>query len=266
MGAPALSIAVIARDEAKNLRRLLPAIAPLGAEIVLVDSGSTDGTIEVAAAFGARVLRQSWLGFGPQKNFAIEQCTGEWVLSLDADEVPSPELLARLPKALAEARPELAGYYVARKNHFLGRPIRHGGYYPDRKLRLFRRGRARFEARAVHESMIANGPTAVLDGDLLHEAYPSLALYLEHMNRYSSVSVPLALEHGRSSRSLVTFLWNILANPLATFAYNYGLRGGFLDGREGFLLHLYHSCYVSWKYAKAWEQARAAQSSGRNSG
>ncbi len=248
---PTLSIAIIARDEEANLRRTLPDLAGLADEVVLVDSGSADGTVELAQSFGARVLHRDWLGFGPQKNFAIDRCTSEWVMSLDADEAPSAELLAEIPRAVADAPAALAGFTLPRRNFFLGRPMLHGGMYPDRKLRLFRRGRARFEERAVHEAMFADGPVAALAGELLHEAYPSLALYLEHMNRYSSAAAT-----GKQSRSLPAFLWNTLANPLATFAYNYGLRGGFLDGREGFLLHLYHSAYVSWKYAKGWEAGR----------
>ncbi len=253
---PTLSVAIIAKNEEANLLRTLPTVGPLADEIVLVDSGSTDDTVAVAERYGARVIHQSWLGFGPQKNFAITHCTSEWILSLDADEELSEELAAAIPEAIRNAGPELAGYSLARLNYFLGRPLRHGGYYPDRKLRLFRSGRAAFQDRAVHESMMADGPTAPLKGDLLHRAYPTLALYLEHINRYSSASIPLALGRGKGGRSFPAFLWNTVVNPIATFAYNYIGRGGFLDGREGLLLHLYHSCYVSWKYAKAWEASR----------
>ncbi len=255
---PTLSIAIIAKDEEANLRRTLPTVAPLADEIVVVDSGSTDGTVAVAQTFGARVLHREWLGFGPQKNFAISQCTSDWVLSLDADEALSPELAAAILPAISAAHGN-SGFTIARRNFFLGRALLHGGMYPDRKLRLFRRGTARFEDRPVHESMCTDGTIAPLPGDLLHDAYPTLTLYIEHMNRYSSTSVPLLLRRGKRSGSLPAFVWNILLNPLATFAYNYILRGGFLDGREGFLIHLYHSCYVSWKYAKAWEQGRAVQ-------
>jgi len=227
-----LSIAIVAKNEEANLRRILPTIAPWADEIVLVDSGSSDETVAVAESFGARVLHQEWLGFGPQKNFAIDQCTSEWVLSLDADEEPSSELVALLPEVITKSSPDLAGFTLARRNYFLGRPMRHGGMYPDR-----------------------NGPVAKLAGDLHHHSYPTLTLYIEHMNRYSSASIPLLLGRGKRSLSFPAFVWNIVANPLATFAYNYILRGGFLDGREGLLLHLYHSVYVSWKYVKAWEQA-----------
>lgn len=256
---PLLSVAIIAQDEEANLRQTLPSLTALAPEIVLVDSGSTDGTIAVAEAFGARVLHQHWLGFGAQKNFAIAQCTGEWILSLDADEALSPELADSIDRAISTAASQLVGFTMARRNLFLGRWLRHGGYYPDRKLRLFRRGRAHFQDRSIHESMIADGPVASLTGDLIHHTYPALSLYIEHMNRYSSAAVPAT----GKIQSLPTFLKGVVANPAATFTYNYLLRGGFLDGREGLLQHLYHAAYVSWKYAKAWEQAKNQRSTGK---
>ncbi len=258
MNLPLLSVAIVAQDEEANLRRTLSSLIELAPEIVLVDSGSIDGSVSIAKAFGARVLHQNWLGFGAQKNFAVAQCTGEWILSLDADEVLSSELADNIHCALLTAAPELAGFSMSRRNLFLGRWLRHGGYYPDRKLRLFRQGRARFQDRVVHESMIADGPVAPLQGDLIHHTYPALSLYIEHMNRYSSAAVP-AME---KIESLPAFLKGVVANPAATFAYNYLLRGGFLDGREGLLQHLYHAGYVSWKYAKAWEQGRNQRSTG----
>lgn len=254
---PRLSVAIVAKDEEENLRRTLPSVASLADEIVLVDSGSTDGTMMVAESFGARILHQEWLGFGRQKNFAISQCTHEWILSLDADEVVSSKLAQSISKALETVNSEVAAFYLNRRNYFLGRPMLHGGMYPDRKLRLFRKAKAGFQDRPVHESMLASGRTERLHGDLHHHTYPTLQLYLEHMNRYSSASVPLVLGRGKRSRSLPAFIWNILMNPLATFTYNYVLRGGFLDGREGLLFHAYHSYYVSMKYAKAWEAASA---------
>ena len=252
---PTLSVAIITKNEAANLHRTLVSIASIATEIVVVDSGSTDATLQIARSFNARTLHQEWLGFGPQKNYALAQCTGDWILSLDADEELSPELRANLPAALIKAPVHISGYLLNRRNLFLDRWMRRGGYYPDPKVRLFRRGSARFEERPVHESLTAYGETARLTGDLIHHTYPTLALYLEHMNRYSTAAATSVTPRKRS-RSLLAFLWNVALNPVATFLYNYGLRGGFLDGREGFLLHLYHSCYVSWKYAKAWEQGR----------
>ena len=254
--APKLSVAIVARDEEENLRRTLPSIAGCVDEIVLVDSGSTDGTVAFAKSYGARVESIAWPGYGPQVNNALRACTGDWVFSLDADEAWSPALAEEIRTLLA-GEPAYAAYWVPRRNYFLGRAMRHGGFYPDRKLRLFRRGTAwAREDTEPHATPKYEGPTGMLRNDLLHYAYPSLTLYLDHMNRYATASVPLVLGRGRRSASLPAFVLNTVLNPLATFAYNYGLRGGFLDGREGLLLHLYHSWYVSTKYAKAWEFAR----------
>jgi glycosyltransferase involved in cell wall biosynthesis len=248
-----LSVALISKNEEANLARTLKSVA-WASEIVIVDSGSTDGTEAIAREFGAKFFAEDWKGFGAQKNSAIAKCSSDWVLALDADEEVSADL-AREIEALLAGSPQHAGYFLARRNYFLGRWIRRGGYYPDPKLRLFRRGTARFEERAVHETMRCSGSTGQLRGDLLHHAYPSLDGYIEHMNRYSALGAGQARERGKTSRSLPAFLWNVYAVPVATFWYNYFLRLGFLDGREGFLLHLYHSAYVSWKYAKAWERS-----------
>jgi hypothetical protein len=151
----------------------------------------------------------------------------------------------------------ICGLWIRRKNEFLGRWIKHGGFWPDRKLRLFRKGSGRFEDRTVHEDVrLSQGGTGHLEGALLHHSYPTLADYIDHMNRYSSLGAEMAVakDHGGFS------LFNIVARPIATFIYNYLFRMGFLDGREGLLLHLYHAVYVSWKYAKAWELARKNES------
>jgi glycosyltransferase involved in cell wall biosynthesis len=249
-----LSVAIITRNEEANLPRTLESIR-WADEVVIVDSGSTDGTVEIAWNFGTKVIREEWHGFGCQKNLAIEHCTSEWVLSLDADEEVSQSLAQEITRLL-EGATDVDAYFIPRRNLFLDRWMRHGGYYPDPKLRLFRKGAAWFEERAVHETLQSAGATRTLHGDLIHHAYPTLENYIEHMNRYSTLGAEQAVEKGKSSHSLPAFLWNVLLSPVATFFYNYILRLGFLDGREGLLLHLYHSTYVSWKYAKAWQSTR----------
>jgi glycosyltransferase involved in cell wall biosynthesis len=245
-----LSIAVIAMNEEANLPRTLASIR-WADEIILVDSGSTDATVQIARDFGARVFVEPWKGFAAQKNFAIAQATGDWVLSLDADEEVSPEL-ARQIRHLLDGEPPLNAYQIPRRNHFLGKPLRHGGYWPDLKLRLFRRGAAQFELRPVHETMKTEGAEGRLTAPLLHHCNATLEEYIEHMNRYSSEGARLLAQSGCTSRSRPAFLWNMLLNPAATFIYNYFFRLGFLDGREGLLLHLNHSAYVHWKFIKAW--------------
>lgn len=250
-----LSVVIIARNEEENLPPTLHSVAglvrDLSGEIVIVDSGSTDRTLEIAAAAGAKIFRESWKGFAGQKNSALDKATGDWVLSLDADEPLEPAAADEI-RALLARGPQVDGYWIPRKNFFLGRWIRHGGFYPDRKLRLIRRGAARWEEHGAHPTMSITGPTANLRHAILHYAYPSLSGYIAHMNSYSSMQAELI--HAARPRGFD--LVNIIVNPLATFVYNYVVRCGFLDGREGLLLHLYHSAYVSWKYAKAWELSR----------
>lgn len=254
-----LSVALITRNEAANLPRTLKSIS-WAQEIVVVDSGSTDATREIAEANGARFFAEPWKGFGGQKNLAIARATGEWVLSLDADEEVSAALAGEIQQLLA-GKPRFDAYRIPRLNHFLGRPLRHGGYWPDPKLRLFRKGAAQFEERAVHESMRASGPVGQLKRPLIHHCYPTLADYIEHMNRYSGLAAAKLAADGRAGQGTAAFVWNTLLNPAATFAWNYFCRLGFLDGREGLLQHLNHSVYIHWKYAKAWEAARGEKRS-----
>jgi len=251
---PLLSVAIVTLNEEETLARTLASVAWVE-EIIVVDSGSTDRTAEIARSFGARVIEREWPGFAAQKNFAIERCTGSWVLSLDADEELTSELQQEI-KTLLAANPPLDAYYLKRRNYFLGRWIKHGGFYPDAKLRLFRRNAARFADRAVHETIAFGGKTGTLHFDLLHHSYPTLTSYIEHMNRYSSLGAEILMARGRPSRSWIAFVANVVYVPQLMFQWNYFFRLGFLDGREGLLLHLYHAVYTSWKYAKAWELTR----------
>ena len=260
---PLLSVAIITLNEEHNLARTLASVS-FADEIIVVDSHSTDRTVEIARGFGAQVFVRDWPGFAAQKNFAIQQCTGDWILSLDADEEMSPELRTQL-QFLLPTYPPADAYFIKRRNLFLNRWIKYGGYYPDPKLRLFRRSAANFtvapphfEDRPVHETIAFDGESSTLDFDLIHHAYPTLEGYLEHMDRYSTLGAQLLVGQGRTSRGLLAFYTNIFVIPILTFLWNYLFRLGFLDGREGLLLHLYHSTYVSWKYAKAWRAGRVA--------
>jgi glycosyltransferase involved in cell wall biosynthesis len=251
-----LSVVIITQDEEGNLGRTLQSVSWAHERIVL-DSGSTDRTLDFARDHGAKVFAEPWKGYASQKNSAIAKASGDWVLSLDADEEVSSELAESIKHAINDSE-GYNGYFIARRNFFLGRWIRHGGFYPDRKLRLFRRGTGQFVERDVHETIRIDGRTATLNGDLIHHAYPTLSEYIDTMNRYSSLGAQIALRDGKPSRSFVAFLANVYYRPAFNLTWNYVFRGGFLDGREGFLLHLYHNVYVSWKYAKAWEASRGA--------
>lgn len=245
-----LSVVIITLNEEANLQRTLTGVA-WADEIIIVDSGSADRTREVAESFHAKFYFESWKGFAAQKNSALAKASGDWILSLDADEEVEPALAEEIRTVLS-ANPSVAGFWIPRKNFFLGRWIKHGGFYPDPKLRLFRRGAGAFEERPVHEDIRIDGITAWLKNSLLHHAYPTIEDYLEHMNRYSSLGAQMATENRTRGFSFV----DIVVRPKLTFFYNYVLRLGFRDGREGLLLHLYHATYVSWKYAKAWELSR----------
>jgi glycosyltransferase involved in cell wall biosynthesis len=262
MTQPLLSVAIITLNEEQNLARTLASVQ-WADEIVVVDSGSTDRTVEIARSFGASVIERDWPGFAAQKNFAIAQCTGAWILTLDADEELSPELQTQI-RTLLPTNPTTDAYFLRRRNLFLGHWIKRGSFYPDAKLRLFRRTAAnfaatpQFEDRPVHETITFDGASDTLDFDIIHHAYPTLSTYIEHMDRYSNLGANLLVANRRTSASLPAFLCNIYVIPQLTFLWNYFLRGGFLDGREGLLLHLYHATYTSWKYSKAWEKARSA--------
>ena len=253
-----LSVVIVTKNEEANLARTLASVA-WAEERIVMDSGSTDRTLEIARQYGATILQEPWKGYAGQKNSAIAKASCDWVLSLDADEEVSPELADSMREATRSANSHPSGYFISRRNFFLGRWIRHGGFYPDRKLRLFRRGQGKFVDRAVHETMRVEGTTAILTGDLIHNAYPTLTGYIETMNRYSSLGAEMAAAKGQTSGSFIAFLINIYYRPALNLSWNYVFRGGFLDGREGFLLHLYHNVYVSWKYAKAWEASRQRQ-------
>ena len=250
-----LSVAIITRNEEANLERTLGSVA-WADEIVVLDCGSSDRTEEIARKFRARFFVEEWQGFAAQKNSALEKCACDWLLSLDADEALSDELAKEIWELL-EGDPPFDGYALPRRNLFLGRWMRFGGFYPDPKLRLFRRGAAEFEARPVHETVHFPGKAGRLKGDMVHNAYPTLSAYIAHMDRYSTLGAERVVSSGKWGREWPAFAAKVAVNPAATFVYNYFFRLGFLDGREGLLLHLYHSVYVSWKYAKAWERGRS---------
>lgn len=249
-----LSVAVVAMDEEANIGRTLASVR-WADEIVLVDSGSKDRTCEIAREYGARVVTEPWRGYVAQKQYAIDLCTKDWVLLLDADEEVSTELAAEIRGVLTDPN-ALNGYRLPRKNLFLGRWMRHGGFYPDPKLRLFRRGQGFVTGHDPHDrcELKSEVPQRIgqFRGAMVHYTYPTLTYYIGHMNRYSSLGAQKAVGEGHRGFSVA----NIVFRPLTTFVYNYFFRLGFLDGREGLLLHMYHAGYVSWKYAKAWELGR----------
>ncbi len=284
-----LSVCILCCNEEKNIGRTLSSVFEIAGEIILVDSGSTDRTLEIARGFGPKVKIfvepipvEPRKGFARQKNSALAKASCDWVLSLAADESLSPELcdeIARVvnptttvtsdfcetmdkasidPKPAAECADEWkhgapAAYRFARRNIIFGRWIKHCGYYPDFKIRLLRRGIASFDDPPTgEEPKLTAGSIGSLEGDLIHHAHPTLSDYIEDGNRRSSWDAETVAARQPCEFSLL----RVLLGPAAGFVCDYVLRGGFLDGREGLLLHLNHAAYVSWKYTKAWELSR----------
>ncbi len=244
-----LSAVLITRNAAAVLAPCLESLA-FADEIVVVDSGSSDGTAEIAGRYGARLVQKEWLGFGRQKQYAVDQARHDWVLCLDADETVSPQLAASIQAALAA--PVSPVYRMPRRNRFLGRWLSHGEGYPDWSPRLFNRMNARWSDDLVHEKVLYAVTPGTLQGDLLHDSSDDLTAYLERQNRYTTLAARQAYELGRSAG-----LFHILMSPVVRFLKFYVLRLGFLDGMPG-LLHISIGCMNSYlKYAKLIELRKA---------
>jgi glycosyltransferase involved in cell wall biosynthesis len=257
---PTVSVAMIATNEEKNLPRTLAGVAGWVHEMVIVDSGSTDRSPEIAREFGAKhFFNRDFRGHAEQKNIAIAKCTGDWILLLDGDEVVTPELAAEIQSTLASTT--LNAFWMPRLNIFMTRWMRHGGLFPDEKLRLFRRGVATVdESIGPHGTPQYNADKGHLRNHLMHYGYPDFAGYLDHMNEYSTGTVT-ALSRRKAGTPDALLLLQSFVNPFFGWVKNYLLRGGFLDGAEGLIFHLNHAVYAHWKYVKVWE-ARKRISSG----
>ena len=244
-----VSAVLIIRNAAAQLEDCLASLG-FADEILIVDSGSDDGSLGIAERHGSRVLQKGWLGFGRQKQFAVEQAANDWVLCVDADERVSSELAASIAAALAA--PQSPVYRMARRNHFLGRWLAHGEGYPDWSPRLFDRREARWSDDPVHEKVLYAVTPGTLEGDLLHESATDLADYLAKQNRYTTLAARQLLERGQRAGPAA-----LLLSPLVRFVKMYFFRLGFLDGVPG-LIHISIGCMNSFlKYAKLIELRRA---------
>jgi glycosyltransferase involved in cell wall biosynthesis len=246
-----LSVAVITKNEEENLPDCLRSAA-FARQIVVVDSGSTDDTVRIAADFGCNVFGESWRGFGPQKQLAVERCTSPWVLVLDADERIPPETARVITEAIARNE-GLAGYSFPRRNYFQGRWIRHAGWWPDRIVRLFRRDKGRMTEEKVHEAVVVDGPVASLDAPIEHLTESRLDRILGKIDRYSTLGAEEAFAEGRSCT-----IWSAFLRAKITFFQDYLLRGGFLDGPQGLTLAATDAVNKFFKYAKLAEMNRKA--------
>jgi glycosyltransferase involved in cell wall biosynthesis len=244
---PRVSAAVICQDEEHNIEDCLRSVAWCD-ETVVVDSGSRDRTVELARKHTDRVLHHPWPGYVAQKNWALEQTRGEWVLCLDADERCTPALRDAIREALS-GDPPFDGYEVRRHVFYLGRWIDHGGWYPDWKLRLVRRGRARWGGVDPHDRLVTDGRTARLDADLEHYTYRDFADHLRVVQRFSDVVTDEWRKEGRRFS-----LPRACLHPPVKFFECYVLKGGFRDGFPGFVIAAASAFYVFAKHVKLWEK------------
>jgi glycosyltransferase involved in cell wall biosynthesis len=244
----ALSAVLITRNAAHLLEACLESVA-FADEIVVVDSASSDGTAEIAARRGARVVQKEWLGYGRQKQFAVEQAKNDWVLCIDPEEQVSPRLAQSIQRALAG--PAAGVYRMARRNRFLGKWLSHGEGYPDWSPRLFNRLNARWSDDMVYEKVLFALTPGTLEGDLLRDAHEDLAAYIARQNLYTTLAARQAHEAGRGAS-----LAHLLLSPVVRFVKFYLLRLGFLDGLPG-LVHISIGCMNSYmKHAKLLEMRR----------
>lgn len=244
-----LSVIVITKNEAGHIGACLDSVA-FADEIIVVDSGSTDATCDLARQHGARVIvTEDWPGFGPQKNRALDLVTGDWVLSIDADERVTPELALAI-QAVLQA-PDADAYRIARLSTFCGRWIRHSGWWPDYVVRLFRRDAGRFTGAAVHERVQVQGRTGTLEGHFLHYPYANLEIFIDKINRYSTEAARSAFEQGRRTSLLGPF-----GHAAWTFIRHYLLRRGFLDGWQGLVLAGMAATGSFYRYVKLYHLGR----------
>jgi glycosyltransferase involved in cell wall biosynthesis len=239
-----LSVAIITNNEEENIRLCLQSVA-FAAQIVLVDSGSTDATLSIARDFGCEIYSEEWQGFGPQKQSAIEKCHEPWILVLDADERITADAAVVIKKIVTDSDREEAGFSFPRKNYFQGRWIKHAGWWPDRIIRLFRKDAGRISTAVVHESVEVQGTIGDLDVAIEHYTESRLSKIIQKIDRYSTLGAHTAFKEGKKSSTGGAFL-----RAMVTFVQDYFLRLGILDGMPGLTLAVTDSVNKFFKYAK----------------
>lgn len=246
MKKPKISIAIIAKNEVDRVGRLLKS-AEFADQIVVVDSGSTDNTQALCEQMGAKVVFNKWPGYAAQKQFAMDYTTSEWILSLDADEEISGPLAEEIQQAIKNVGPEVSAFSMPRLSRYLGKWIKHGGWYPDRKVRLVRRGKGMWKGDGLHEKLIVNGKIEQLSEPILHHVYRNISDHVVTINRFSDI---YAGERGSANG---WFVFAGAVHVLGKFAECYLWKLGFLDGIPGLVIAMNSAWYVFLKHAKAWE-------------
>ncbi len=252
-----VSVCIITYDEEENIRRCLESVA-LADEIIVVDSLSDDKTVEICKEFTDKVIQRSWKGQIDQKTFALSCAHHEWVLLIDADERLSPGLIEEVKRELSEDRKDWDGFYFPRRVYYLGRWISHGEWYPEYKLRLFRKSKARIGGEEPHDRVefVGKGRVKYLKEDLWHFTYKDIFAQVAQLNNFSSISSKEMVKRGR-----IFHIVQILLRPPARFITGYILRGGFRDGIAGFIIAVVSSFSVFLKYSKLWELRKVSRRS-----
>ena len=250
---PTLSVILITRNEEANLADCLASLEGIAQQIVVVDTNSSDRTLDIAKSYGAVIAQpQDWPGFGPQKNRALDLATGEWVLSLDADERLTPALKSEIVTAIHDSA-HVDCFAIPRLSWYCGRFIRHSGWNPDYVDRLFKRGSARFSDDLVHERLIPSGQVAKLENPMLHYSFMNYSQVLQKIDRYSTASAEQAFAKGKTSTPLKAVLHGVWS-----FFRTYFLQAGFLDGPQGFTLAMSNAQGTYYRYIKLWHLIREA--------
>jgi len=245
-------------NEEKNITSCLKSVKGFVDELIVVDGSSTDQTREIARRLGAKVIKTENLPmFHTNKQMAIEAASGDWILQLDADEIVSKELEREIRKIIKTESPAIA-FAIPRKNYFLGRWLRKGGQYPDNVIRLFKRGKARFPQKSVHEQLEVDGEVEKLRGHLIHHTAPTLARYVQNANRYTSLTAQDLKQQRIRLNVLQTFKF-VVFKPCRTFLLNYVRHKGFMDGFPGFVFALFSGLHWPIAYMKYWEQVRMSK-------
>jgi glycosyltransferase involved in cell wall biosynthesis len=249
-----LSVITLTLNEEHNIEACLESVR-WADEIIVIDAGSTDRTLELARKYTSHVEVLPWRGYGAARNSALDRTTGDWILWLDADERVTPELAGEIREVVAAGEGKADGYAIPRRAYFCGKWIRHCGWYPSRVVRLFRRGSARFSETRVHEELVIAGRVADSRHDLLHFTDPDMKHYFAKFNTYTSLAAEDMFGAGRKFH-----VSDIILKPTFTLFKMYVLRLGFLDGIHGLVLSLASAAYVFAKYAKLWDLSRQSQS------
>ncbi len=254
----AISAVIICYNEEEKIARALSSVLGVADEIVIVDSGSQDQTVEICRKYTDRVFHRPWSGYRTQKQFACDLAHNEWILSLDADEEISSDLRTEISSWKAETSVPFAGYQIPRLSFFLGRWIHHTTWYPDWQLRLFRKSQGAWHGGRLHESFKVQGNTGQLHGHLFHYSYSSVSEFIEQLDRFSGLAA-----EDLSDRGVEAGLGHLLIDPTLVFLRNYVLRAGFLDGMPGFAISVLASVSTFFKYLKLQELNQLQQQAKR---